>query len=500
MGSPPRQTEDPLSPPCVAFFDGNNGGATYKGVTAGEVRVLFYVDGGLTYSDSRGSETMPTNKYYNLFDAPNTTDPVVVRDLQSLQTFFNTRFQTYKRKVHFFVYFGTQSSCANVNPGTRKAEAADNLKVVQPFAVLPELYCGYQQDYIDATSGAGVMNFGGQSQRSAASFQKYPGLVWGFWPSLEQQAQQFSSLICTQVVNQPVSFGGNDSDPDARLHAGAPRRLGLVFANDPQQPQYGAFAALVQKQIEGCGGHFYAFGPIPHAGYSTGNRQSGTYEAQNMAAMKNNGVSTIIWAQGYENGQSKAAAGIGYRPEWILAGDFLNESDINGSLQEPSVWQGHAYVATTINRQGYAQDDPCYQAIKSSDPNAPDGDIGIVCSFVPMYVDIRQLFTAIQAAGPKLNPSQIDQGLHAIPAHPSGSPFVQACYYAPNDYTCVKDATVEWWDGTGKDVNGDQGCWRMIGDGLRYLSGGWPKTNISAKQTPNDYCNTFSQLAPVSQF
>lgn len=28
VGNPPRQTEDPLSPPCVAFFQGDNFGAT----------------------------------------------------------------------------------------------------------------------------------------------------------------------------------------------------------------------------------------------------------------------------------------------------------------------------------------------------------------------------------------------------------------------------------------------------------------------------------------
>ena len=33
VGNPPRQSEDPLSPPCVASFNGDNGGATYHGVT-----------------------------------------------------------------------------------------------------------------------------------------------------------------------------------------------------------------------------------------------------------------------------------------------------------------------------------------------------------------------------------------------------------------------------------------------------------------------------------
>src|SRR5690349_12991936 len=31
VGNPPRQIEDPQSPPCVPFFVGDNGGATWKG-------------------------------------------------------------------------------------------------------------------------------------------------------------------------------------------------------------------------------------------------------------------------------------------------------------------------------------------------------------------------------------------------------------------------------------------------------------------------------------
>src|SRR5688572_3792251 len=33
VGDPPRQIEDPQSPPCVPYWSGDNGGATTKGVT-----------------------------------------------------------------------------------------------------------------------------------------------------------------------------------------------------------------------------------------------------------------------------------------------------------------------------------------------------------------------------------------------------------------------------------------------------------------------------------
>ena len=57
VGKPPRQTEDPLSPPCVASFDGDNGGKTYQGVTSDEIRIVMYWDGGsVNFPTARGAD------------------------------------------------------------------------------------------------------------------------------------------------------------------------------------------------------------------------------------------------------------------------------------------------------------------------------------------------------------------------------------------------------------------------------------------------------------
>src|SRR4051812_302699 len=42
FGNPPRQTESPYSAPCALPFEGDNGGATYKNVTSGQVKVGFW--------------------------------------------------------------------------------------------------------------------------------------------------------------------------------------------------------------------------------------------------------------------------------------------------------------------------------------------------------------------------------------------------------------------------------------------------------------------------
>ncbi len=41
VGTPPRQIEDPQSPPCVPFWTGNNGGSTSFGVTGSTITVAL---------------------------------------------------------------------------------------------------------------------------------------------------------------------------------------------------------------------------------------------------------------------------------------------------------------------------------------------------------------------------------------------------------------------------------------------------------------------------
>src|SRR5687768_12377464 len=70
VGDPPRQIEDPQSPPCVPYWEGDNGGATYQGVTRDEIRI----------ASPEFSEGL-----HNV-----------------LQNFFNKRFEFYGRRMTLF--------------------------------------------------------------------------------------------------------------------------------------------------------------------------------------------------------------------------------------------------------------------------------------------------------------------------------------------------------------------------------------------------------------
>lgn len=56
VGDPPRQTADPLSPPCIPFWEGDNHCQTYGiGVDCDEVRIVVYLEGGVNYINGSGA-------------------------------------------------------------------------------------------------------------------------------------------------------------------------------------------------------------------------------------------------------------------------------------------------------------------------------------------------------------------------------------------------------------------------------------------------------------
>ena len=478
VGNPPRQTEDPLSPPCVAYFGGDNGGATYPGVTGQEIRIVYYVQDsvnadGQTYLDG----------FYDLDQPPNAW-PDAAYALRGLEVYFNGRFQTYKRHVHFYLHV---SSSDNPSPTTNREAAATDFQRAHPFAALTFFQSGDESDYLHAMADRGVLNFGSAQGRDAAFYRGYPGLIWGYLPTVDLQARQFSSLLCKAIFNRPVKFSG-----DGNL--GAPRKVGLLYPDNPSFPGMLEFTKMVENGVKSCGGSFFPKHAFADIGYTVNSShpEASRVATQNMADFFQNGVTTIVWTQGYQVSHTQAAAKMpNYHPEWVVAGDgsldgYEPNAASNGG-QDASEW-AHAWV---MSNQGLTPATPqtqCYQAIMSADPqggNHPSFGgstaANTYCGNYTFYEDLRQMFTGIQVAGPRLTPQSMDQGFHAIPHISSSDPSVPACFYDPGDYTCVKDAVTMWWDSTANNLGGSPGTWRVPEGGKRFLGDGWPTVEMSSR-------------------
>ncbi|HEX9766805.1 MAG TPA: hypothetical protein VGA36_08570 [Nitriliruptorales bacterium] len=495
VGDPPRQTEDPLSPPCVAHFEGDNGGATHTGVDAEEIRILVYADGKTAATESGAErENLHKGDHFDLGEPPpeDEAEPITVRVMRRFQTYFNDRFQMYGRTARFTVVY---NSPAATTPESRRADAAEHIARFDPFAVITSgLIDGGQDAYTDFMAANGVLVFGSPTgSRSEDFYQRYPGQVWSYLPTLERRADSYASLVCTQVINRPVS--------DGQIAAGQQRVLGLLTSADPGFPSLQVAARMIEERIVACGGQIdeRATFPVANRRYSTGDP---SYATQNMVSFSDAGVTTIIWPGGFESEQSKAAARIGYRPEWIIAGDTHHEGLENARAQDQSAWD-HATVVTSLTRPWPQDQDPCVRAMREVDPGMSDphpevgNDMSRACYDFLYYQDLRTVFTGIQVAGPNLTPATMDRGFHAIPAIPSDDPRVPACFYDPGDYTCIKDAMVQQWDSNATAWDSQPGCWRMTEDGRRYLVGTWPATNIDEPRAPDDICNSYNRATQL---
>ena len=488
VGSPPRQTEDPLSPPCVAYFEGDNFGATYPGVTKDEIRVLFYFTGGAYAGTSEVQSDHPANSYWDLGAPASESEPMFPRLLRAYQRYFNDRYQTYNRKVRFFVRFAINDQ--QTPPEVRRSDAIADVNKVKPFAVISEVTANADA-YISEMNRRGVVVFLGNPSGGSAgsalvvesSYQKRAPLLWSHVPSVDQYADMFVSYVCKKVIGHPVSFSGNASQN------GQPRRLGLLRVTDPTRPDKIAMGKQVEAGIRKCGGTFVATGTIPFDNGSGGIPEQSAAGNQNGALFIQNQVTTIIQAGGGETfgGTSKSLNGQGYRPEWVLLGDGVNDTNIAGSLHDQGAWF-HARAVSFWPRITEVESQACFQAAREADPSLQRVDVkNWSCTFYP---DLQTMFTGIQVAGPRLTPQTIDQGFHAIPAVQSGDPAVPACFFEPGDYTCVKDAMVAAWDPGGTDPqNGAKGCWRPFENGRRYLKGRWPGGNVEEQRRVDDTCN-----------
>ena len=495
VGRPPRQTEDPMAPPCVASFSGDNGGATYNGVTPDEIRILFYWGHpNASYIGSRGQQ-QPADYGGRIFDLAKPAEeeePYHVEAIRAWQRYFNERFQTYGRFVHFYVHFGMNgSSDQAVTPEQRAADAAQGYNAVKPFAVILH-EVSHLERYINPMARRGVMMFGaGSGLVSLDAYRTFPGLIWGYNQPMEYLVDGFTELLCKQVLNRPVTDSG-----DANFQ-GRPRKTAFLTVLPGDSEIDDKAAARIRSKVAGCGAKFDMERTFPFKGSIWQSPHDADAYTALVAELKSEEITTVIWNLYYDKEWSEAAKRAAYFPESVVMTGNGYENIVHGKWMDQDVWR-HGWVFTPRPAIGAWVDTQCFKALREAAPDLPFQDTSIPCRF---YEDLRQLFTGIQVAGPKITPESVDKGFHAIPAHPSSKPDTPACFYLPGDYSCVKDNALWQWDPDAlSDYSSAPGCYRMVNGAERHLVGKWPSRDILGAAKPDDPCsgfNTGSALDPA---
>jgi hypothetical protein len=468
VGNPPRQTEDPLSPPCVPFFEGNNGGATWPGVTKDEIKIVLYndrcCDGDMTTpykpSDEEQSNSIYPHEVQNL-----------VRTVKAQLRFFQSRYQTYDRTVRVIAQMSSGNlgaSCAS-----RQSDAAAAWREHKPFGVV-YMNEGNRVCYMDEMRKHGVANFGTGFALTLSEYEQRAPLVWGFFPGNEVRAAQGASMMCRSLKDQTAKFAGDPAYHDLTRSFGFIRPEG-----DLRGPELRDSAALLDKELKAqCG---WEWGDVKR--YDTTTQEgAGSKEAANiMSDFKRKTITTVVCyciSVPTENTiptMQKTASSFTYFPEWFWPCCLQTAA---GNQAFGAAEQVSFGLSSTDWRQPALREQFHFQAYLREEPGTQPN----VFWNSTIYYLFLNLFQAIQAAGPELNPDTVQQGMYTFNWLDRSNPFVPTGGYGPYgpkavaNYNFIDTAMAWWWDPAGTPPGGkrNEGCQRVPLQGQRFYAGEWP--------------------------
>lgn len=437
-GNPPRQTESLYSPPCAPAFVGDNGGATYHGVSANEVRINIQGVTGSKLDDGPITETPSENENDH------------ERTVRVLATYLNQAYQLYGRKITWI---------AN-NPASNPADQdAANRAAVAKAAEVNKVFGSTMVDLSMCDEYARRRLVAFCPQLPADYFEANAPHLWSWYMDGTKLARFTAEYACKKLHGKPAIHAG-----DPLLHS-QERAFGLIYYDNGN----GTPNAMAFKQFfaELCGGRVKA-----EAGYTVDSAAGGAGLAQVVTKMQVEGVTTVIPFNDYltNAGITAAADQAKYYPEWVTNGFGAVDRNALARLQARTQWE-NAFGFTSLDMERRKTSTECYRAYKAVDPAAEPSD-GI-CNYV--YAAMAMIAAGIQQAGPNLTPQTFQDGLFRIGYRFYDKPvWAIGGGYGPGDFTYTDNVAEIWWDPSADEPNGGiqgVGAYKYVRQGKRYQLG-----------------------------
>jgi hypothetical protein len=490
VGNPPRQTEDPLSPPCVPFFQGDNGGRTWVGITKDEIKVILYndesVEGDMNKPWKPSDEHTCSSTYECEF---------LVRTIKAQLRYFQSRYQTYGRTVHLIAK--SSSDGLTTTCDGRQTDAEQTQQELRPFAVM--FFGEGGQCYNERMAQFKVPSFGIDFDLPRKDYENYRPYIWGFFPDQETQQQWSASFICRRLVGQTAKYSGDV------LLQGQKRKFALIYpVNSVRGPTMHDEAMLLQKYVKDiCGVNFDYSDPYDASGAGAGSSEAPGL----MAKYKRARVTTLICycvpvqTELTVSSMQNTANALGYYPEWYW--DQASSMDRAVWDQQYTTPTQHGFGVTYFWRSPAFRQQHHYQAYLTQEPGTRP-NVRFNFSLYHMFLN---LFEAIQAAGPQLTPDSVERGMFTFNFLNRADYYEPIGGYGPYDAKAVAtfnfvDTAMAWWyDPTGTPPGGQRnsGCIRVVDGGRRYYWNEWPRGDAGLRSTSSPCSEDTRKLSDPGQ-
>jgi hypothetical protein len=464
------QFPSPYAPPCIAKFTGNNGGATYRGVTSNEI-VLAQRE----FPVTSNSEEIEAEAKEAGAAPQQVTDQV-----QSVfLNYFNKVFDLYGRKVVIEPMQATGNATTEAL-GQGQAQACADADTITN-----QMHAFGEDGLLDNFQAAGtgpfsqcaaddkLVEFNGDAYFDEGTFQTQNPYVWSTTQDCTRISSSEAEVVGTLLAGKKAIYAG---DPTLQNET---RKFATYV---PSVKQYRTCTANFEKTLTSKY-HVSKSALAPDFYYNLDISTFQQSAQQAIVQFKAAGVTTVILASDpFSVGfMTTAAAAQNYHPEWFTIGTaFTDEDQAAQAYYDPAEVTGHLFGMSELS--------------PSTDTTGPTSLAGklyqkLTGRRIPAetdgnYSQLIAIFDALQAAGPDLTPGNLARGLHAVPT--LGAPEFQYGSWTWNigtagnpgggDHTASNSARFVYWNGGAiSPVNEMKGTYVPIFGGQRFTLGKWPK-------------------------
>jgi hypothetical protein len=433
VGDPPRQIEDPQSPPCVPYWDGDNGGATYRGVTATEIRIAQASD---------------------------------LDSMAGVVNFFNKRFELYGRKFTL-VPSSEHHSC---DPAEERAAAQTEVEDLRVFAS-GQIDCADQGTvaYSSEAARRGLIHVGHEGPFGSAWTRRHHPYLWQYPMEADGMFAHLGEWACKRLAGKDARHAGDPTLQDDE------RAFGVIL--ETLSAEYELSADQLTDRLTACGAR-------PRVVAEDINDNSTVANA--LLEMKSKGVTSVfcLCHAVDETVIGRTATAQGYFPEWLISSYDLNFYNFAIKLGFPAEQRENLFGIQLVPMQTSEADWPGTWACNETQCEDAGAQIGA-------YHAMLLIASGVQMAGPNLTPETFAEGLgktrfpnpdHPIMAGDVGfdRPIVPPDpEYSPAEnmpHGMTADGIEFWWSESAVGPRRDDGAGAMCYvDRRRYRLGEYPR-------------------------
>jgi hypothetical protein len=417
------------APICIPAYNGNNGGATAFGVAGDTITVSF----------RRTNSTEEKAAFSIAGSAAPGSDDQYLSDLRAYVDLFNKNYELYGRHVVVKDY-QPQGDNLEEDQGRDLAGAqadaakAHDLGAFADISQSPSLAATipYEEDLAqEHVIGIGAIGV------TKSWFQAHAPWEYTYIANASKAATAAGIALCERGAGLPAVYAGD------AIYKNQTRKFGLVA---PDGPEFQKAADIVeQTMLKTCGVKM-----AKRASYTIDVSRFADESASLAAQMKAAGVTTVICGCDplIEITFSQAADGQAYHPEWLVTSYY----DPQGRETSQNEWS-HAITGPPAVFAPRAQRES-YKVFKRERPSADP----VEKYFDLAYENVIYLFSALQNAGPNLNPLTFQQGVFSMAR--TGLGQFGTWSGGPQAFDPAIDAPLAYWDpNRPADFDGVKGAW-----------------------------------------